>query len=102
MRNIIILILISFSSHLSAQFYTGYYVSAPQVHAFSHFKIKQSHGQTKLDGDLKINAYIDHSQIWEQTAAYVSDEVERNRLIKEYSHGEEIISAHTLKFMWDG
>ena len=94
------LILSVFSS--SAQFYTGYYVSAPQVHAFDHFKIKQSHGNTKLDGDLTIHAFIEHKEIWDRTATFVSDDGERERLISTYNHGENVISVHVLKFMWDG
>ena len=42
----------------SAQFYSGYFVSDPQVHSFDHFKIKYEHDQTKLDGDLIIHAFI--------------------------------------------
>ena len=102
MKKIILIILIFSALGSKAQFYTGYYVSAPQVHAFDHFKIKQSHGHTKLDGDLNIHAFIGHKEIWDRTAEYVADDEERNRLISDYSHGEDVISVHILKFMWDG
>ncbi len=91
---------LTFFSH--GQFYTGHYVSDPQVHAFDHFKIKHLHDHTKLDGDLIIHAYIDHDELWSEKAEYVNDETEREALITEYGHGEEIISAHILKFMLDG
>lgn len=84
------------------QFYTGYYVSAPRVHDFDHFKIKQSHGVTKLDGDLTIHAYLDHDEIWVERAVSVEDQNERAELIESYGEGKEIISTHVLKFQWDG
>lgn len=102
MKLIITLTLLSFTSFASAQFYTGYYVSDPQVHSLDHFKIKQAHGHTKLDGDLTIHAFIDHEEMWEQTAHAVEDEMKKSKLISAYNHGEEIISTHILKFMWDG
>ncbi|MEO9869469.1 hypothetical protein [Ekhidna sp.] len=86
----------------SGQFYTGYYVSAPQVHSFDHFKIKHKHDHTQLDGDLIIHAYLDRSELWEQKAHFVEDDEKREQLIEDYSHGEDIISTHILKFMWDG
>ena len=91
-----------FSNITVAQVYTGYYVSDPQVHTFDHFKIKHKHDQTKLDGDLIIHAYADHDEIWERKALFVSDPQLKNKIITDYSHGEEIISVHLLKFMWDG
>lgn len=86
------------------QYYTGYYVSAPQVHDFDHFKIKQhKDGHTKLDGDLEMHAYCSKKdELWEMTAEYVEEEDERNSLIKEYGNGKNIISVHFLKFLWDG
>ncbi|SNS80727.1 hypothetical protein SAMN05421640_1314 [Ekhidna lutea] len=95
-------LLLLFSVLSYSQYYTGYYLSDPQVHSFDHFKIKQAHGHTKIDGDLTIHAYLGHSELWEQTAHFVANDEERGKLIAEYSHGEEIISVHVLKFMWDG
>ncbi len=102
MKKIFQIALILSALNSTAQFYTGYYVSAPQVHAFDHFKIKQSHGHTKVDGDLTIHAYMKHDEIWERTASFVSDKDMRDKLISAYSHGEDVISVHVLKFMWDG
>ena len=102
MKTFTILLLSLLASYASAQYYTGYYVSDPQVHAFDHFKIKHKHDHTKLDGDLTIHAFINHNELWEQTAHFVSDENLRKKLISDYSHGEEIISVHLLKFLWDG
>ncbi|MEQ9466694.1 MAG: hypothetical protein RLN88_04740 [Ekhidna sp.] len=102
MRIITTVLLFSISHFVLAQFYSGYYVSEPQVHSFDHFKIKHKHDHTKLDGDLTIHAYIAHNEVWEQTAHAVTDEAKQAKLIADYNHGEEIISTHLLKFMWDG
>lgn len=102
MKLIVTLILLCAASFSSAQFYTGYFVSDPQVHSFDHFKIKHEHDHTKLDGDLVIHAFIGNKEVWEQRANYVHDESKKNELVANYSHGENIISAHILKFMWDG
>lgn len=102
MKKITTLLLFITAFYASGQFYSGYYVSDPQVHAFDHFKIKHKHDHTQLDGDLIIHAYLGHDELWEQTAHYVTDDKKRNTLIADYGHGEEIISCHILKFMWDG
>ena len=78
-------------------------MSDPQVHSFDHFKIKQTRSdQGKLQGDLQIHAYEEKIELWSQTAHYVSDETKYNDLVSKYSYGENIISVHSLKFMWDG
>lgn len=102
MKSFTTIILLALSYYASAQFYSGYYVSDPQVHSFDHFKIKHEHDHSKIDGDLIIHAYIGHNEVWGQKAHFVEDESTREKLITEYGHGEEIISAHILKFMWDG
>lgn len=102
MKPLVTLIMLVASYCTSAQFYTGYYVSDPQVHSFDHFKIKHQHDQTKIDGDLIIHAFIENKEVWEQRAHFVENESERDDLIAKYSHGEDIISAHILKFLWDG
>ncbi len=102
MRSVFTLILLAATSSLTAQFFTGYYVSDPQVHSFDHFKIKHEHDHTKLDGSLVIHAYINNNEVWERKAEYVDSDEEREKLIADYSHGEDIISAHILKFLWDG
>lgn len=102
MKQLITLFLLSISFYSTGQFYTGYYVSDPQVHAFDHFKIKHIHDHTKLDGDLIIHAYMGHDELWAERAQYVDGKEERAKLIAEYSHGEDIISVHVLKFMMDG
>ncbi|MEP1032103.1 hypothetical protein [Ekhidna sp.] len=96
------LILLIISHFSSAQFYSGYYVSDPQVHSFDHFRIKHEHDHTKLDGDLIVHAFIGHNELWEQSAHFVTDDLVRDELIANYGHREDIISAHILKFMWDG
>lgn len=87
-----------------SQYFSGYYVSAPKVHSFDHFKIKQSKdGATKLDGALDIHAYCSKKdELWEMVGEYVSDNERRSFLIKEYGQDKDIISVHTLKFLWDG
>lgn len=87
-----------------SQYYSGYYVSAPQVHSFDHFKIKQTKlDYSKLEGDLEIHAYCSKKdELWEMTATFVADETQRNYLINEYGDGKHIISVHALKFLWDG
>ncbi len=102
MKKVTTLLLLTTAFYSSAQFFTGYYVSDPQVHSFDHFKLKHKHDQTQLDGDLTIHAYIGHNELWEQTAHFVDDDAKRAKLIEDYNHGEDIISAHILKFMWDG
>ncbi|MEQ8907543.1 hypothetical protein [Ekhidna sp.] len=102
MRKITTLLLLTTAFCSSGQFYSGFYVSDPQVHAFDHFKIKHKHDHTQLDGDLIIHAYTDREELWERTAHYVADEQKRSSLIADYGHGEQIISCHVLKFMWDG
>lgn len=95
-------ILLAISHFSTAQYYTGYYVSDPQVHSFDHFKIKQEKNDSKLEGNLLVHAFIERQEIWSQTASYVEDDSEKSRLIELYQHGEEIVSVHELKFMWDG
>lgn len=88
---------------VSGQFYTGYYVSDPQVHSFHHFKIHQDRDEVgKLHGDLHIRAYNEDTYLWKQAASYVEDQSLYAELVDKYAHGEEIISVHMLKFMWDG
>ncbi|MEQ6169019.1 hypothetical protein AAOE16_17600 [Ekhidna sp. MALMAid0563] len=102
MKTIATLLLFFTALYVSSQYYSGYYVSAPQVHSFDHFKIKHKHDHTKLDGNLIIHAYLDNDELWEQTAHFVSDDELREKIITDYSHGEDIISVHMLKFLWDG
>ena len=88
---------------LSAQFYTGYYVSDPQVHSFHHFKIHQDRDESgKLKGDLHIRAFNEDTYLWNQAASHVDDPQLYDTLVKKYAHGKEVISVHMLKFMWDG
>ncbi|WP_420315645.1 hypothetical protein [Ekhidna sp.] len=84
------------------QYYSGNYVSEPQVHSFDHFKIKHKHDQTKLDGDLTIHAFSSQSELWNQTAHFVADKEISQKIINSYGSDEAIISVHMLKFMWDG
>ena len=87
----------------TAQFYTGYYVSDPQVHSFHHFKIHQDRDASgKLKGDLHIKAFNKDTYLWKQPATYVENQDLYDELIDKYAHGEEIISVHMLRFMWDG
>lgn len=102
MKSITLLLLLANALCASAQYYSGNYVSQPQVHAFDHFKIKHHHDHSKLDGNLLIHAYMEKDEIWAEAAHYVDSEEERNKLIEKYHHGEEIISVHVLKFLWDG
>ena len=87
-----------------SQVYSGYYVSAPQVHSFDHFKIKQEkNDHSKLEGDLEMHAYCSKKEeLWEMTAEFVQDSKRRDYLIEEYGNGKDIISVHELKFLWDG
>jgi hypothetical protein len=87
-----------------SQYYSGYYVSAPQVHEFDHFKIKQEKNtQSKFEGDLDIHAYCSKKEeIWEMVGTLVTDEERKSFLIQEYGQNKEIISVHALKFLWDG
>lgn len=97
--------LFAFASLFSfGQFYTGYYVSQPQVHSFDHFKIKQRKmDDSKIKGDLEIHAYCSKKdQLWEMSASFIEDENKRALLVEEYGEGKDIISVHFLKFLWDG
>ena len=49
MKSLFTLIMLAASFSSVAQFYSGYYVSDPQVHQFDHFKIKHYH-DTNLEG----------------------------------------------------
>lgn len=104
MKTLIILLFLCGSiGTVSAQFFTGYYVSDPQVHSFHHFKIHQDRDESgKLKGALHIRAFNEDTYLWNQAAKHVDDKVLYNQLVKKYSHGEDIISVHMLKFMWDG
>lgn len=94
--------LLTLAHFSNAQYYTGYYVSAPQVHSFDHFKIKQEKADSKLQGDLSIHAFDGKLELWNQTAAFVEDDNERLKIVESYQHEKEIVSVHVLKFMWDG
>ncbi len=87
-----------------SQYYTGYYVSAPQVHSFDHFTIKQEKdSDSKLEGDMVLHAFCTKRQeLWEFKASYIDDAEQREYLIGEYGGGKNIISVHFLKFLWDG
>lgn len=86
-----------------AQQYTGYYVSAPKVHSFDHFKIKQERDETKIEGDLEVHAFCSKKmELWNNKATLVSEKSRRDYLIKEYGEGRYIVSVHFLKFPWDG
>lgn len=104
MRTLALLALfLSSAPFVSAQFYTGYYVSDPQVHSFHHFKIHQDRDESgKLKGDLHIKAFNEDTYLWKQAAKHVNDQELYAELVDKYSHGEEIISIHMLTFMWDG
>lgn len=94
------LILLSLAGY--SQYYSGYYVSQPQVHSFDHFKIKQDKNEVKTDGDLVIHAFYGKKlEIWEMRGELV-DAQQEAYLISEYGQGKDIISVHSLKFMWDG
>ena len=103
MKSLITLLTILVVYNSSAQFYTGYYMSDPQVHSFDHFRIRQAKSEEgKLQGDLQIHAYEEKIELWTQTAHYVTDKTHYNDFVAKYNYGKEIISVHQLKFMWDG
>jgi len=87
-----------------SQAYSGYYVSAPQVHSFDHFKIKQAKADhSKVTGDIDLHAYCSKKdELWNMKALYVSDAEQRDYFIKEYGEEKDIVSVHFLKFPWDG
>lgn len=104
MKKIVTTITLSIATlFVFGQQYSGYYVSAPQVHEFDHFKMKQQKDPTKVEGDIELHAFCSKKdELWEMTAEFVKDEERRNDLIREYGQGKNIISVHFLKFMWDG
>lgn len=103
MKKIVTLIAFILTSlFVKAQYYSGYYVSDPQVHSFHHFKIKQEKDESKIEGDLLVHAYCDKNELWEQRATLIDDQEQRQYLINTYGNGKKIVSLHFLKFLWDG
>ncbi len=102
MKKLALLTLLVFPLVLSAQFFSGYYVSLPAVEDFHHFKIKHhSEHEGKYEGTFSLKAYIGKDVVWEQKAVTIHGE-EAEDFIRRYGEGKDILSVHKLKMMWDG
>jgi hypothetical protein len=85
-----------------AQFFSGYYVSDPQLEGFHHFKIKHDHGDAgKYEGVFNLKGYMHKDVLWDQEAVTIHGE-EADYFIEKYGEERNILSVHEMKMMWDG
>jgi hypothetical protein len=102
MKKVVFSLLVALPSLLSAQFFSGYYQSEPQMEGFDHFVVKHKHGdEGRYDGVFSLHAYIGHDEMWSQNAQTIHGD-EAQYFIKKYSGGEDILSVHKMKIIWDG
>ena len=99
---LLLLIVFMLPSTVTAQFFSGYYSSEPQVEGFHHFKIKhhQEH-EGKYEGVFSMKAYVADHLVWEREAVTIHGD-EADRMVADYGEGKEIVSVHKLRMLWDG
>ena len=87
---------------LSAQFFSGYYESTPQMEGFDHFEIKHQHGdEGKYEGIFTLHAFVGHDEMWSEEAVTIHAD-EADYFIEQYGEGKDILSVHKMKILWDG
>ena len=87
---------------LSAQFFSGYYESTPQMEGFDHFEIDHEHGdEGRYDTFFTLHAYVDHQEMWAEEAVTITGE-EADYFIETYGEERAILSVHKMKILWDG
>jgi len=80
-----------------AQHYSGYYMSAPQLADFHHFKIHQKeHGS-----HLLVKGIIDKTELWE-VPAHVLPRDSAQAIIAQFSDGKTIDHVYELDIAYDG
>lgn len=102
MQKVVLGILLLSPLYLSAQFFSGYYQSNPQMEGFDHFEIKHHQGdEGKYEGVFTLHAFVDHQEMWSQSAQTIHGE-EAQYFIEKYGDDQEILSVHKMKIEWDG
>lgn len=102
MKKLIIVCGLALPLALNAQFFTGNYVSEPQVEGFDRFYIKHNHGdEGRYEGVFSLKGFMGKYQMWVERAETIHGD-EADKMIKEYGGGLDILSVHKMKMMWDG
>jgi hypothetical protein len=102
MKLYIFLIVLFLPIAVFAQFFSGKYVSAPEMEGFDHFEIKHKHGdEGGFEGIFDLHAFVAHQEMWSQPAITLHG-VEADSFVQKYGEGKDILSVHKMKILWDG
>lgn len=99
---LIIFIQLLLISSISAQFFSGYYISDPSQDAFEHLKIHHHHSKHhKYEGDLSVKGFSKYGELWELKATMISGE-KASFFIEKFSNGNDIKTVYEFKIALDG
>lgn len=84
-----------------SQFYSGKFISTPQMEDFDHMIIHQHPHHHKYGGDLSIKAFIPQGELWHSTARLLDDE-KATAITNKFAKGKEILSVYELDIELDG
>lgn len=91
-----------FSFSISAQFFSGYFISDPPQEEFEHLKIHHHHSKHhKFDGDLSVKGFSEHGELWEMKAAVITG-AKAAFFIKKFGDVNEIQTVYEVKIALDG
>ncbi|MFY0598352.1 MAG: hypothetical protein JXR03_01690 [Cyclobacteriaceae bacterium] len=89
-------------SSVSAQFFSGYFVSDPPQEEFEHLKIHHHHSKHhKYEGDLSVKAFLEFGELWELKANMIDGE-KANFFVERFGRGKEIQTVYEIKIQLDG
>lgn len=98
----ILFIQLFFTLSLSAQFFSGYYVSDPPQAEFEHLKIHHHHSKHhKYEGDLSVKGFTDYGELWELQAVMISGYKAAN-FINKFANEIDVQTVYEFKIAIDG
>ncbi len=87
---------------VSAQFFSGYYVSDTTIEYFDHLKIHHHHSSHhKYEGDLTVQAFASHGELWSLPASMIEGE-KAYYFIEKFAGDNKIKTVYEFKIAFDG
>lgn len=87
---------------LSAQFFSGYYVSDPPMDEFEHLKVHHHHFKhDKYHGDLSVKGFSEFGELWELKATMITGD-RAAKIISKFGEEEKVETVYEFKIAVDG
>ncbi|MFT6867620.1 MAG: hypothetical protein ACJA08_002463 [Cyclobacteriaceae bacterium] len=102
-KSFVLLFILLFANFaLSAQFFSGYFVSDVPIDDFEHLKIHHHHSSHhKYEGNLMVKGFSEHGEIWEMNAEMITGD-KADFFIKEFGGDYSIVTVYEIKIYFDG